>query len=121
MFRFRAISLPRHISLPPLPCSQDSSLEIVDVGLNPTRVAFLEKLREAGIDIAVVNQNESCHEPSGDLHVRGRKIVNKGDAAMLTINGTIIPQLIDELPLLAVVGSQIARRHRDSRTQKNCA
>jgi 3-phosphoshikimate 1-carboxyvinyltransferase len=33
--------------------------------------------------------------------------MSKADAPRFTIDGTIIPQLIDELPLLAVVGSQL--------------
>jgi 3-phosphoshikimate 1-carboxyvinyltransferase len=85
----------------------DSSLEILDVGLNPTRVAFLEKLRETGIEVDVINEHESSAEPRGRLSVRGKPIGRKADAPMLTVNGTAIPQLIDELPLLAVVGSQI--------------
>jgi 3-phosphoshikimate 1-carboxyvinyltransferase len=84
-----------------------SSLEIVDVGLNPTRIAFLGQLRETGIDVAVANEGESSGEPSGDLRVRGQQALKNGNATTLTINGTIIPQLIDELPLLAVIGSQL--------------
>jgi 3-phosphoshikimate 1-carboxyvinyltransferase len=84
-----------------------SALEIIDVGLNPTRVAFLEKFREIGIDVTVTNEHESCHEPSGNLRVRGREVMKNDDATSLNINGAIIPQLIDELPLLAIVGSQL--------------
>jgi 3-phosphoshikimate 1-carboxyvinyltransferase len=84
-----------------------SSLEIVDVGLNPTRIAFLDQLRETGIDVAVANEGESSGEPSGDLRVHGQQAMKKDNATTLTINGTIIPQLIDELPLLAVIGSQL--------------
>jgi len=86
---------------------EDSSLEILDLGLNPTRVAFLEKLREIGIEVDVINEHESSAEPRGNLSVRGKPILRKADAPMLTVNGTVIPQLIDELPLLAVVGSQL--------------
>ena len=85
----------------------DSSLEILELGLNPTRVAFLEKLREIGIEVDVINEHESSAEPRGNLSVRGKPILRKADAPMLTVNGTVIPQLIDELPLLAVGGSQM--------------
>ena len=84
----------------------DSSLEIVDVGLNPTRVAFLETLREIGIKIEIANERESCGEPRGDLRIRSQRIMENENARTLTVSGTIIPQLIDELPLLAVIGSQ---------------
>jgi 3-phosphoshikimate 1-carboxyvinyltransferase len=85
----------------------NSSLEIFDVGLNPTRVAFLERLRAMGIEIEVAPGSESSQEPLGSLRVRGRRIMKEAVSRMLLVDGTIIPQLIDELPLLAVIGSQL--------------
>jgi 3-phosphoshikimate 1-carboxyvinyltransferase len=110
-FSARDVSVPGDISsaayfLAAAALLADSSLEIVDVGLNPTRVGFLETLRAIGIEIGVINEHESCAEPRGNLSVRGKPIT-RAEAPMLTVNGTIIPQLIDELPLLAVVGSQL--------------
>lgn len=110
-FSARDVSVPGDISsaayfLAAAALLADSLLEIVDVGLNPTRVGFLEKLRAIGIEIGVTNEHESCAEPRGNLSVRGKPIT-RAEAPMLTVNGTIIPQLIDELPLLAVVGSQM--------------
>ena len=85
-----------------------SSLEITSVGANPTRVMFLEQLRSWGIDVAVGDVREECNEPVGTISVSGSKpsaSLRSGSAARL--RGSLIPQLIDELPLLAVVGSQI--------------
>lgn len=86
----------------------ESSIEIAGVGLNPTRAAFLSPLREIGIEIGLSNQSQSGGEPFGDLSVRGRPMADRSGAPTLMVNGTIIPQLIDELPLLAVMGSQLA-------------
>ena len=95
-----------------------SSLEISDVGLNPTRVAFLGHLGEFG-SIEVTNPREEAHEPVGTIHIRGvaREPSPSELETPVKIEGLEIPKLIDELPLLAVVGSQI--RHgieiRDAR------
>jgi 3-phosphoshikimate 1-carboxyvinyltransferase len=85
----------------------ESSLEIVNVGLNPTRVAFLDQLRRMGFEISARDEREESNEPIGNLGVTGRGIERNTRGQELRIDGTIIPQLIDELPLLAVVGSQI--------------
>jgi 3-phosphoshikimate 1-carboxyvinyltransferase len=85
-----------------------SSLEISDVGLNPTRVAFLRHLGAFG-PIEVTNPREEANEPVGTIHVRG-VAPGRIPSALETpvkIEGLEIPQLIDELPLLAVVGSQL--------------
>jgi 3-phosphoshikimate 1-carboxyvinyltransferase len=82
----------------------NSSLEVSNVGLNPTRTAFLDELRRMGFEITAVNQTEQNNEPSGNLHVNYRSM----QTAMLhVIDEASIPQLIDELPLLAVAGSQM--------------
>jgi 3-phosphoshikimate 1-carboxyvinyltransferase len=95
-----------------------SSLEISDVGLNPTRVAFLRHLGEFG-SIEVTDPREEANEPVGTIHIRSvaRERSPNELETPVKIEGLEIPKLIDELPLLAVVGSQI--RHgieiRDAR------
>ena len=81
-----------------------SSLQIDDTGINPTRIAFLDQLRSIGFEITVRNEREESNEPRGDISVRASRPDIK---TPFRIDGAIIPQLIDELPLLAVVGSQI--------------
>ena len=85
----------------------ESSLEISNVGLNPTRVAFLDQLRRMGFAITARNQREASNEPVGNLQLAGIKPERQDGGGRLRIDGRVIPQLIDELPLLAVVGSQI--------------
>ena len=85
-----------------------SSLEISNVGVNPTRVVFLERLRALGLNIVVTNGREESHEPVGVIRVKGlgkQRLVRP--ESPMTIGGLVVAQLIDELPLLAVVGSQI--------------
>lgn len=82
----------------------ESSLEICEVGLNPTRIAFLDQFRSMGFEITVMHEREKSSEPRGDIFVRALSPQLK---TPLRIDGVIIPQLIDELPLLAVAGSQI--------------
>lgn len=84
-----------------------SSLDISDVGLNPTRTSFLDQLRLRGMAIKIRNQREDCGEPRGDISVGGETSSNGHPRGRITINSALIPQLIDELPLLAVVGSQL--------------
>ena len=75
-----------------------SELAILDVGLNPTRTAFLYALAELGADITVEGERIECGEPVGTIRVRGRA---SRQTRALTISGPVIPNLIDELPLLA--------------------
>ena len=81
-----------------------SALEIADVGVNPTRVTFVEQLKSLGFDVAVSDVREECNEAVGMIRVSGSKSSSESAASL---RGSLIPQLIDELPLLAVVGSQI--------------
>ena len=84
-----------------------SELEIQDVGLNPTRAQMLATLTGLGFDIRIVAAREECNEAVGDLLVRGNHPTSAGPTARVKISGPLIAQLIDELPLLAVLGSQL--------------
>ena len=81
-----------------------SQLTIEGVGLNPTRAAFLSVLSAWGADIATTDMQTERNEPYGTINVRGGIT---GDAKQRPLGQAMIPSLIDELPLLAVVGSQI--------------
>lgn len=83
-----------------------SDLTIERVGLNPTRAAFLYVLSSWGADISVTDVQSERNEPFGTIHVRGGIYRSAGENER-TLSGAMIPALIDELPLLAVVGSQI--------------
>lgn len=84
-----------------------SQLTIEGVGLNPTRAAFLSVLSAWGAKISTDDVQTERNEPFGTINVRGGVIRDAGETER-TLSRTMIPSLIDELPLLAVVGSQIS-------------
>lgn len=84
----------------------ESRLTIEAVGLNPTRAAFLSALSSWGAEISTTNLQTARNEPYGTINVRGGIAGVAGEKAR-TLSRSLIPSLIDELPLLAVAGSQI--------------
>lgn len=85
-----------------------SSLEISEIGVNPTRVLFLKQLSALGLDVEIADVSDDQVEPVGVIRARGSRQPPSGSShSPMTIRGLAVPQLIDELPLLAVVGSQI--------------
>ena len=83
-------------------------MEINEVGANPTRIIFVERLRTLGFDVLTTNISEESNEPRGDIRVSSLEAPSRGHyQSPFMIQGSQIPQLIDELPLLVVVGSQI--------------
>ncbi|HEV2836267.1 MAG TPA: 3-phosphoshikimate 1-carboxyvinyltransferase [Pyrinomonadaceae bacterium] len=83
-----------------------SELVIEGVGLNPTRSAFLSVLRSWGADISTTDFRMERNEPVGTITVRGGIGEAEHDADRV-LGGNKVPLLIDELPLLAVVGTQV--------------
>ena len=85
-----------------------SNLLIKDVGLNPTRAAVLEVLRSLGASVETINEREECAEPVGDVRVMGSEsLASRVAGQSNVVCGALVPQLIDELPVLAVVGTQV--------------
>ena len=83
-----------------------SDLAIEGVGLNPTRTEFVEVLRSWGAAISETDVTTERNEPVATIRVRGGIDSATRDADRV-LGGAAIPSLIDELPLLAVVGTQI--------------
>lgn len=77
---------------------EGSDIAIKDVGLNPTRLGFLDTLLSMGADISIYNRKEAV-EPYGDIRVRYAGL------KPAVIKKETIPLLIDEVPILAVVSS----------------
>ncbi len=73
-----------------------SELIIENVGVNPTRTGVLEALEMMGADITQENQRVVAGEPVADLRVK------TGYLQGCSISGSIIPRLIDEIPILAI-------------------
>lgn len=115
-FRARDVSIPGDISsaaffIAAAALLSRSNLVIENVGLNPTRSKFLSVLRSLGADIDTENIRDQCNEPVGTVRVRGgmSPASNSGvtNSKARYLCGSMIPALIDELPLLAVLGTQI--------------
>lgn len=74
----------------------DSSIILENVGLNPTRDGVIEVLKAMGGRIRIYNQREVAGELMGSLEVETSELHG------ITIGGSLIPRLIDEIPVLAV-------------------
>ncbi|MEP6706088.1 MAG: 3-phosphoshikimate 1-carboxyvinyltransferase [Pyrinomonadaceae bacterium] len=83
-----------------------SNLVMENVGLNPSRSQFLAVLRSLGADIEIGNIRDEYNEPVGTVQVRSG-LVPASNSEARHLSGAMIPALIDELPLLAVLGTQI--------------
>ncbi len=77
----------------------DSELLIKNVGTNFTRAGFLKVCEAMGADITLVNKTIEGGEPRADILARSSAL--KGTV----IEGELIPTLIDELPILAVMAA----------------
>lgn len=81
-----------------------SDLFIRDVGLNPTRTAFLSTLNRLGASISVQDERWAGGEPLGSLRIRGVQLT---ESARLDIHGPDVSNLIDELPLLGFLAASL--------------
>ncbi|MGH7457159.1 MAG: 3-phosphoshikimate 1-carboxyvinyltransferase, partial [bacterium] len=77
-----------------------SELILEHVGVNPTRTALLDVVREMGAAIEIVNIKNESYEPVADLVVRHQPL--RG----VSIFGKRVPLLIDEIPILAILATQ---------------
>ena len=80
-----------------------SDVRLPGVGVNPTRSAFADLLTSLGFRIERSNAHFEADEPVADLRVR--TAVTDGHAT--NVGGEVAARMIDELPLLAVVATQL--------------
>lgn len=80
-------------------CVSGSEVTVKGVGLNPRRTALLDVLRRMGAEVRIGHVSHAEWEPQADVTVRGRTL------SSTDIAGLEIPNLIDELPLVAVAGA----------------
>ena len=82
-----------------------SHLKMVDVGINPSRDALLNLLAQSGAKIAIENRRLVSGEPVADLRIKySQQLLEMFPSC---IEGALIPQLIDEIPILAVLGTRL--------------
>ncbi len=82
----------------------NSSIQVKNVGINSTRSGFLEVLDDMGAELVIKNKREMGGEPAADLKVE------TSDLRSVTVEGEIIPRMIDEIPILAVLATQAEGR-----------
>ena len=77
-----------------------SDILIKDVGINPTRDGIIRVFKAMGADLELLNERTEAGEKMADIHVRYSHL------SAVTVEDPLIPTLIDELPLIAVVATQ---------------
>jgi|WetSurMetagenome_2_1015567.scaffolds.fasta_scaffold152592_2 3-phosphoshikimate 1-carboxyvinyltransferase len=78
--------------------AKNSELKIKNISLNPTRTGILEVLSKMGANISVIKERRKMGEHIGDIVVCSSKLKN------ISIPENIIPNIIDEIPILSVAG-----------------
>ena len=76
----------------------NSEILLKNVGINPTRDGILRVCKAMGADITLLNETTEG-EPTADLLIRSSALHGT------TVEGAIIPTLIDELPMIAVMAA----------------
>ena len=80
--------------------NKGSDITCEHIGLSPTRDGLYRTLIEMGADLTISNKRTESGELIGDIHVKGTKTL-KG----ITIPAERVPDMIDEIPILAVAAS----------------
>lgn len=78
----------------------NSELILKNVGLNPTRTGIIDVLKEMGANIEILDLKTVCEEEVGDIKI------SYSELNAITIEGEIIPRLIDEIPVIAMLATQ---------------
>jgi 3-phosphoshikimate 1-carboxyvinyltransferase len=78
-----------------------AQLTLQDLSVNPTRTGILDVLEQCGVPFALHHEREELGEPVADLELRAPKLRKP-----FQISGPLIPRLIDEIPVLAVLATQ---------------
>jgi 3-phosphoshikimate 1-carboxyvinyltransferase len=90
-----------------------SELKIQNVGLNPSRTAIVSALGALNVDVLVIPNNsrvgaEDFNEPYGSIEVTGNaELLPMEPGRSNVLSGAAISELIDELPIIAVLGTQV--------------
>ncbi|WP_312475766.1 3-phosphoshikimate 1-carboxyvinyltransferase [Neobacillus sp.] len=78
----------------------ESEVILKNVGLNPTRTGIIEVMKQMGADLQIVQKDDNSFEPFGDL------IIKTSELKGTVVEGDLIPKLIDEIPIIALLATQ---------------
>lgn len=74
----------------------EAEISLDNVGMNPTRTGALELLQKMGADIRIENQRREGTEPVADITVSSSRL------KPIDITGEVVPNCIDEIPILVI-------------------
>ncbi|WLD91818.1 3-phosphoshikimate 1-carboxyvinyltransferase [Alkalihalobacillus sp. AL-G] len=77
-----------------------SQIKMKDVGLNPTRTGIIDILIRMDANISITNKRLFNNEPVGDITIGYSSLQG------IEIGGEMIPRLIDEIPMIALIATQ---------------
>ncbi len=80
----------------------DAELRIRHIGINPSRKALIDVLHQIGGRITIENERLAHGEPVADFLVQSSEL-----SGNLELGGAVVANLIDEIPILAVVATQL--------------
>ena len=78
----------------------NSNITLKHVGLNQTRTGIIDVLDKMDANITITNEQVSSGESAADMTVKQTALTG------ITIDGDIIPRLIDEIPIIALLATQ---------------
>ncbi|MET0786701.1 MAG: 3-phosphoshikimate 1-carboxyvinyltransferase [Paenisporosarcina sp.] len=78
----------------------NSDILLKNVGLNPTRTGILDVLSQMGATLQIEESPSSGEEPSGNIQIKSSQLSG------IEIGGELIPRLIDEIPIIALLATQ---------------
>lgn len=78
----------------------NSKIILTNVGINRTRTGIIDVLKKMGAKLQITNERVINEEKMADL------MISTSDLRGIEISGEIIPRLIDEIPVIAVLATQ---------------
>ncbi|MEO6655184.1 MAG: 3-phosphoshikimate 1-carboxyvinyltransferase [Pyrinomonadaceae bacterium] len=87
-------------------CLNGSDITMKNVGLNPSRRAIFDVMQNLGANVAILEASEKCNEPIATIRIRGGIKYPKPSTSVV-LSGSIIANLMDEVPILAILGTQL--------------
>lgn len=95
-----------------------AELTVNDLSVNPSRTGILDVLEQCGIPFGLFEERLELGEPVADLEMRAPKALKPFE-----IGGALVPRLIDEIPVLAVLatqceGTSVVRDAREMRVKE---
>ncbi|WP_273852273.1 3-phosphoshikimate 1-carboxyvinyltransferase [Guptibacillus spartinae] len=78
----------------------NSTITLLNVGINETRAGIIDVIKQMGAALSIKNRRVVNQEEVADL------TISTSDLTNTVIEGDIIPRLIDELPIIALLATQ---------------